>query len=233
MQERQSTLEADGRSGPEVDEQVENTVASRAVVDAPSQESEVDGVLAADAAEGGRMSALTRFLLVAVIVLGAGAAGYSASRIWPLPSGWIWTAPAWSMPPQEAKTFSRRAQPKLVLPAGPVRAELPASTALNRSHEAVLGQTTVNEPVKTESGPALTEALGPATKEASAGTVREAPSDATLQDDAASQKRSGRAAREAREQSRPRGTPRLADSVPSGGRQDPTLKSFMATPNNF
>ena len=236
MHERQSTLEADGRSVPEADERVEsveNAGAAEAVGGVPRQgdRSQIDGALADDAVEGGGTSVLTRILLVAVIILGAGAAGYGASRIWPLPTGWIWTPPAWSVPPQEAKTFSRRTRPERVMPRGPVRTDQPASTARNSSHEAVLGQTTLNAPVKTESGPAPTEAVvAPAARAASAGTVHEAPSDATLQDDAASQKRSWRATRE---QARSRGTPRLADSVPSGGRQDAALRSFMATPNNF
>jgi hypothetical protein len=229
MYERHSTLEADRQSPPEVEEQGESVATLSAETDASPPVSTEDRTPATDAHEAGRALVLTRVLIAAVLILGAGAAGYGASRTLPLPSGWIWSPPAWNVPPQEAKTFSRRTQPKLVKPEAPVMAVLPAPAALNSSQQPPLGQTTVNGPVKTDNGPAASDAFESMTREATAGAVRVAPPDVSQQDDGA-QRRSWRAARE---QVRSRGAAQLADSVPSGSRQDPALKSFMATPNNF
>lgn len=228
MHERQSTLDTD-RQPLEVEEA---PVPTDVESDAPHSDLENAVAPAADARESGNGSMVTRILAVVVLIVGAGVAGFGASLVWPLPSRWIWTPPAWSVPPQEAKTYSRRTRPRFVMPEGPVKAALSAPSAFNSSQARVLGQTTLNEPVTTERGPSVTETSEAKTVEATASNDRKSPSDVTPQHDVvAQQKRSWRATRE---QPRSRGGgPQLADSLPSGARPDSVIRSFMATPNNF
>jgi hypothetical protein len=193
-------------------------------------------------------SPLTRVLVAAVVVLGAGGVGYAASRMWPMP-GVASSTPA-------PVTHSRRVPPTLVMPAEPAQAARPSKPVASpagipaeaaRLRPTSQPHTTAALPDRSDNAPSPSPSVGadePTKEQATsvptkgeATSVRPTDQHESEPEPAAAPRRANhrRSQRVARDPTNVKSASQLADTAPAGAgsRQDPALKQFMATPNNY